>query len=130
MRKDRCPMTSTTARALSTDDIPIIDIAPLVDGSDPDRAADQLGWAATEVGFIYVKNHGIPETLLTHARSTGLEFFRHSLEDKSQVSSNIHHHGYLRHGFLVWVTPERRFSRRCVDRGIGRASGIAKQPHR
>ena len=98
MRKDRCPMTSTTARALSTDEIPIIDIAPLVDGSDPDRAADQLGWAATEVGFIYVKNHGIPETLLTHARSTGLEFFRHSLEDKSQVSSNIHHHGYLRPG--------------------------------
>ena len=32
MRKDRC-LTSTTTRALSTDEIPIIDIAPIVDSS-------------------------------------------------------------------------------------------------
>ena len=80
------------------DTIPVIDIASLLNGDDPNTAAEQLAWAATHVGFIYVRNHGISRTVMGSARAAALEFFRHPLAQKQQVASNIHHHGYLRPG--------------------------------
>ena len=44
--------------------IPVIDIGPLRHGGDPKPVADALHRASREVGFIYVANHGIPETLI------------------------------------------------------------------
>ena len=57
-------MSETTARRVSADEIPVIDIGPLVDGSDEATVARDLVWAATEVGFIYVRNHGIDEAII------------------------------------------------------------------
>lgn len=91
-------MSEVEVRAVSADKIPIIDIGDLVAGGDASAAVDGLAWAATEVGFIYVRNHGIDAAVLTHARETGLEFFRKPLSLKTQLASNIHHHGYLRPG--------------------------------
>ena len=83
---------------ISSDDIPVIDIGPLIDASDPMRAARELAWAASEVGFIYVRNHGVDAAVIERARETALAFFRQPLERKLEVASNIHHHGYLRPG--------------------------------
>ena len=91
-------MSSSTPRTLSSDDIPVIDISALLDDSDPLSVGEKLAWAATEVGFIYVSNHGIADEVLAHAHATGLAFFRKPLERKLEVKSNIHHHGYLRPG--------------------------------
>jgi isopenicillin N synthase-like dioxygenase len=91
-------MSNLDARTLSNDQIPVIDLGPLRDGSDSMRVAQELAWAATEVGFIYVRNHGVDMELVRSARQAGLEFFRAPLERKVEVSSNIHHHGYLRPG--------------------------------
>ncbi|MES2552264.1 MAG: 2-oxoglutarate and iron-dependent oxygenase domain-containing protein, partial [Pseudomonadota bacterium] len=46
--------------------IPIIDIGGLRDGDlQASRAvANQLGSACREVGFFYIKNHGIADTLI------------------------------------------------------------------
>ena len=88
----------TDAKTIAQDEIPIIDMGPLLTEGDGLDAAQQLAWAATDLGFIYVRNHGINEELIERARSTGLEFFRQPLERKVEVSSNIHHHGYLRPG--------------------------------
>ncbi|MBT6274514.1 MAG: isopenicillin N synthase family oxygenase [Chromatiales bacterium] len=87
--------SSTRSRALSALDVPVIDIGPLRDGSDPGKVADALAWAATDVGFIYVSNHGVDLELIEEARRSGLAFFRQSLELKRQVTVNAHHHGYL-----------------------------------
>ena len=85
-------------RALSVDDIPVIDIGPLIDGSGIAAVGDALVWAATEVGFIYVENHGVADGLIEDARCAGFEFFHLPLEQKLEVASNTHHHGYLRPG--------------------------------
>jgi isopenicillin N synthase-like dioxygenase len=91
-------MNALDVKTVSSDEIPVIDIGPLVDGSDPMVAARDLTWAATEVGFIYVRNHGIDDAVIETARQAGLAFFRQPLERKLEVVTNRHHHGYLRPG--------------------------------
>ncbi len=91
-------MNALDVKTVSSDEIPVIDIGPLVDGSDPMRAAGDLTWAATEVGFIYVCNHGVDAAIIEKARQAGLAFFRQPLEHKLEVVTNRHHHGYLRLG--------------------------------
>ena len=57
--------------------IPVIDIAPLVNGS-PDRAqavAMTLGSACREVGFFYVSGHGIPPELIARVFEMSAAFF-------------------------------------------------------
>ncbi len=91
-------MNALDVKTVSSEEIPVIDIGCLVDGSDPLRAGRALAWAATEVGFIYVRNHGVDDRVIERARDAGLEFFRQPLERKLEVATNIHHHGYLRPG--------------------------------
>jgi isopenicillin N synthase-like dioxygenase len=85
----------TGARQITEHEVPIIDIGSLRDGSDPMTVAEQLGWAATDVGFIYVRNHGVPRVVVEQARAAALRFFNRPLADKLEVTSNLHHHGYL-----------------------------------
>ena len=75
--------------------IPVIDIGPLRDGSDPVGVARQLHRASREVGFIYVSNHGIPEETIEAARSTAMQFFRQPAEEKNQVAVSGAHRGFL-----------------------------------
>ena len=92
-------MTSRArAECLDAADVPVIDIGPLRDGSDPAAVGRHLAWAASELGFIYVENHGVPAALIEEARRTGLAFFRRPLEDKLAAATNTYHHGYLRPG--------------------------------
>lgn len=57
---------STSASSHTFTEIPIIDIGPLVDPAaapgDLQRAVDEIGAACLNVGFFYVRNHGIPES--------------------------------------------------------------------
>ena len=91
-------MVTQSTKQLDADQIPVIDIASLIDGSNGESVGRDLVWAASEVGFIYVKNHGVSQTVIGHARHTGLEFFRLADAAKLEVSSNQHHHGYLKPG--------------------------------
>lgn len=75
--------------------IPVIDIGPLRDGSDPVRVARQLHRASREVGFIYVSNHGIPEETIEAARTAAMRFFRHTPEEKSRIAVSGSHRGFL-----------------------------------
>lgn len=86
------------ARALAVEDVPIIDVAPLRDGSDAEGVGRRLAWAASEVGFIYVANHGVDAAVTGTARKAALAFFRLPDEAKREAGSNRHHHGYLRPG--------------------------------
>ena len=91
-------MNAARAERLDAAEVPVIDIGPLRDGSDPEGVGRKLAWAASEVGFIYVENHGVPAALIEDARRTGLEFFRLPLEAKLGAATNRFHHGYLRPG--------------------------------
>ena len=94
------PMGYAAVRTISTSRIPVIDVAPLL---SPDRE----GWrpvalallrASSEVGFFYVRNHGVPADVIAAADRAARTFFARPLEEKLTVAVNRHHHGFLRRG--------------------------------
>ena len=76
----------------------MVDIAPLRDRTDSAAVGAELARAATEVGFLYVRNHGVDPGLVERARGTALEFFRLPEEAKREAGTNQFHHGYLKPG--------------------------------
>ncbi len=91
-------MAYAAHKEIDADLIPVIDIGPLRDGSDPDGVAQAIFRASRDVGFLYVSNHGIPDDLITRTHEAGLTFFRQPLEDKLSVAINRDHRGFLRQG--------------------------------
>lgn len=91
-------MAYAASQSIDAADIPVIDIAPLREGSDPERVARDLRRAATEVGFLYVRNHGVPETVIDTARAVARDFFALPAARKDAVAVNTYHHGFLRIG--------------------------------
>lgn len=91
-------MSYASARAIDAMQIPVIDIGPLRDGSDPEGVAAALHRASREVGFIYVSNHGIPDGDLAAARETALGFFRQPDAGKRAVKVSERHRGWLAAG--------------------------------
>ena len=91
-------MSYAEATSVDRSFIPVIDIGPLRDGSDPKSVADALQHASSAVGFIYVTNHGIAKTLLRSARETALDFFRRPEDQKRQIAVSNKHRGYLARG--------------------------------
>ena len=86
------------AEPIEAGEVPVIDIAPLRDGTDPAGVGAELARAATEVGFLYVRNHGVDDAVVERARRVGVEFFRLAEEDKLEAGTNRFHHGYLKPG--------------------------------
>lgn len=64
--------------------IPVVDLAEFVSGSAEQKASfvQQLGKAYEEVGFVAVKNHGIPDELISNIYEYVQEFFSLPLEKK------------------------------------------------
>ncbi|MEM9061688.1 MAG: 2OG-Fe(II) oxygenase family protein [Pseudomonadota bacterium] len=91
-------MAYATARTLEAEQIPVIDITPLRDGSDPSGVARALHAASTGLGFIYVTGHGIPEETITAARDTAYAFFRSDDAGKAEVRVSGAHRGWLARG--------------------------------
>ena len=88
----------TRAEPIDVGEVPVIDIAPLRDGTNPGAVGADLARAATEVGFLYVRNHGVDAALVERARRTAIEFFRLPEEAKRRAGTNQFHHGYLKPG--------------------------------
>ncbi len=91
-------MAYAQAKKLDAAAIPIVDITALRDGSDPQGVAEQLHAASQNLGFIYIKGHGIPEAAIENARATAYEFFRSNDDEKSAVKVSSRHRGWLGHG--------------------------------
>jgi isopenicillin N synthase-like dioxygenase len=93
-------MNYAESKLISVSEIPVVDLASLTNGS-PDGArivAKALLGAATDPGFFYVKNHGVPWELVERARAAARAFFALPLDRKMQVEVNAHHRGFLRIG--------------------------------
>ena len=87
-----------TARLMSKERIPVIDLTSLRDGTDPDAVAAALHAASRNLGFIYVAGHGIPAATIDNARASAYAFFHAPEETRSAVSVSRHHRGWLRQG--------------------------------
>ncbi len=79
------------------DDIPVLDLAPLVAGSPSAVAAlgGQLRRAFTEVGFYTVKNHGVPDALVQAVFREAERFHAQPMDSKLAMSFDHHNTGYL-----------------------------------
>src|SRR6266508_2467454 len=66
--------------------IPIIDIGPLVGGTEGRYAvADEIGQACRECGFFYVVGHGVGEDLQQRLEHFSRRFFAQDLEAKMEI---------------------------------------------
>lgn len=88
-------MMTASARKTDRRAIPVIDITPLRDGSDPQSVARALNAASETLGFIYVSGHGIPDDVIQTAYRSALEFFRRPAGEKKTVSVSAKHRGWI-----------------------------------
>jgi isopenicillin N synthase-like dioxygenase len=76
----------------------VIDLAGLRD-KDPaaiGRIAKEIGTACRDIGFFYVRNHGIPQNLMNGVFDVAKEFFSQPLDGKQAISiaKSKHNRGY------------------------------------
>jgi isopenicillin N synthase-like dioxygenase len=95
------------AKRVPFDAIPVIDFAAmqgedlhsasLSQRRDRQQVADQLRDACTQVGFFYVKNHGVPQAVIDEAFAEAQRFFALPLSEKMQIhiSRSGNHRGYV-----------------------------------
>lgn len=79
--------------------IPLIDFSQF-SASPQQREAflSELRYAAREIGFFYLKNHGIDKTLLSDVQNASRQFFALPEEEKLAVAmiNSSHFRGYNR----------------------------------
>lgn len=77
---------SLASRQTAFSEIPMIDVSALIDGSDPEGVARTIGKVCEEVGFFYVKNHGVPKDLVERMYSVTQQFFDLPMEAKQRLN--------------------------------------------
>ncbi|PHH87698.1 hypothetical protein CDD83_8530 [Cordyceps sp. RAO-2017] len=77
----------TPVRDASPSEIPIIDVSAIFSESLDERraVAQQVRAAATNTGFFYIRNHGVPEPIQEDCHAAGLDFFRQDMETKMRA---------------------------------------------
>ena len=78
--------------------IPVIAIAALRDGASAAQAtaAAEIGAACREIGFLYVTDHGVPETKIEAVRDAARSFFALPREQLLAIeATRDHYRGYL-----------------------------------
>ena len=82
-----------------SDDIPLIDLAPLRDGLDGARQiASALNHALENVGFLIIVNHGVPADLIAQTFEEARRFHDQPLDVKHALRMNEHNNGYMAEG--------------------------------
>jgi isopenicillin N synthase-like dioxygenase len=96
------------ARKLASTEVPVVDLAPAwSSGLDARRAvAAEIAAACREVGFFYIRNHGIAGDDIDRIFQTAVDFHSLPLTAKMEVSvtKNNHFQGYL-HGMTKGDDP-------------------------
>ncbi|WP_432284937.1 2-oxoglutarate and iron-dependent oxygenase domain-containing protein [Aminobacter sp. BA135] len=74
-----------SAKRESFDKIPVVDIAPLLNGTNKQVVAREIRWALSNTGFMYVKNHSVPHDLIQSVFDVSRRFFDLSSSQKSSL---------------------------------------------
>ena len=86
------------ARTVDSGTIPVVDLAPLRDGTGPEAVARALHDASRGLGFIYVAGHGIPPGVTDTLRETAYRFFRAPEDARRAVRVSAKHRGWIGRG--------------------------------
>jgi isopenicillin N synthase-like dioxygenase len=91
--------TSLAFKSAVADDLPLIDIGALRNGTPLEvwRISEQLGAAARDIGFFRVCNHGIDPDLITAAYAAAERFFAQPDAEKQRyyIGNSPNHRGYV-----------------------------------
>ena len=96
-------MTTTLAPSLAAirsdapREIPVLDLGPYLSGSPEADAtlARELRHALEQVGFYFIVNHGVPQSLIDATFAAAKQFHAQSEEAKLALRINRHNVGYL-----------------------------------
>jgi len=81
------------------DQVPQIDVAALyrADRVGKERVAKEIRWACRNVGFFYVRNHGVPSSTIDALFAAARDFFALPDAQKQAISSekSLQHRGYV-----------------------------------
>ncbi len=93
-------MAYADATRVDRREIPVIDVSDLRRGAPgaARRVAAEMLAAAEDLGFFYVRGHGVDGALLAHAQVCARRFFAAPVERKQEVAIDRHHRGFLRVG--------------------------------
>jgi isopenicillin N synthase-like dioxygenase len=75
--------------------IPIIDLTPWFEGTDPAGVAAQVDMALREVGFFLITGHGVPSPVRADVRSAARAFFALPTEAKKPYAVSVAGRGWL-----------------------------------
>ncbi|GAO15696.1 uncharacterized protein UV8b_01557 [Ustilaginoidea virens] len=88
----------TPLRDALASEIPVIDVSAIFGSSLADRqnVARQVNHAATNIGFFYIKNHGIDPSAIDATYQAALSFYRQDLDKKLEatMTQSSHYNGY------------------------------------
>ncbi|RWE36709.1 2-oxoglutarate and iron-dependent oxygenase domain-containing protein [Mesorhizobium sp.] len=86
------------AKRVPFESIPVVDIGPLLNRTNKHAVGSEIRWALSNAGFMYVKNHGIPQDFIQSMFDISRRFFDLSLSQKSSLhirNSDTAFRGYI-----------------------------------
>ena len=85
------------AQRVPLDQIPVIDLGPTLSGKGKQKMAKGIHAALANIGFMYIRNHGVSAELLDAAYRVSAEFF--DLPQDQKDALHIHQSGVALHGY-------------------------------
>ena len=78
-------MTRVAPRPARGDEVPVLDMAPLIAGGDVRALARQVRAACEDMAFFYVRNHGVAEAVIGAAVEASKRFFSCPVEARLET---------------------------------------------
>ncbi len=88
-------MAIPLSRRLDFSEIPQIDIAPFLEGTASTDDVAAIAAACTDVGFFYVRNHDVSQSLIADLRREAQGFFEKPMDEKMRIPIDPRLRGYL-----------------------------------
>jgi isopenicillin N synthase-like dioxygenase len=90
-------LAAPALRVHQDEEIPVLDLAPWMAGVPGalDSLAASLRYAFEDIGFYFIRGHGVPATLTDAAFVEAARFHALPLEAKMKLERNLHNVGYL-----------------------------------
>ncbi len=76
---------SAPPRAASAEEVPVLDLTPLIAGGDLAELAARLRQACITTGFFYVKNHGVAQPVIDDVFAAARRFFDLPLAERMAI---------------------------------------------
>lgn len=96
-------MALPQSRRLDFSEIPVLDIGPLVAGDHDPSLIDDLYRASADVGFFYVRNHGVSMALVESVMRAAEVFFAAPMAEKMDVVVDQRIRGFYAHNRVTSV---------------------------